>query len=87
MTINALLLRTAARYEQAVQQVLGEWSPECDCRRPGAYPHCESCPCLEKFEQLIKANIHSQTTGSNSLSGTESIYENIEHIPLSPAQV
>jgi hypothetical protein len=88
MTINALLLQTAARYEQAVQQVLGEWSPNCGCRRPGANPHCESCPCLEQFEQRIKEKIHLQTARSSSPhSGTESIYENIEHTHLSPAQV
>jgi hypothetical protein len=87
MTINALLRQTAARYEQAVQQVLGEWSPACGCRRPGSYPPCESCPCLEQFEHLIKEKIHLETARSSSHSGTESIYENTERIHLSPAQV
>lgn len=61
MSLPALLRQTAARYQAAVQRVLAGWNPECGCDRPGAYPHCEACPCLGLFEQKIHAELLQAT--------------------------
>jgi hypothetical protein len=59
MTISRLLLKTAARYQQAVTSVLKTWVPDCGCERPGSQPQCQSCGCLPVFEDLVRSEVQA----------------------------
>lgn len=88
MSLSELLRQTAARFDQAAQSVLAQWSPECGCIYPGSLPRCKTCPCLSVFEDLIQEKLNPGAA-EPSIFQPDCIYEQTapEDCPLPQPQI